>query len=142
MTLDAWTLEERRDHIATGLPLVPLFNIAVLEASAERGSVRLGSGELVSRPGGGIAGPVRFILADVAIYALIPAIRRDTGVVTVDLTINFLWPAVTLPLLATATPLRAGRRSFTAEVRIIEKTTTRPVARATETHALSAPTRT
>ena len=70
MTLDAWTLEQIRDHIGAGLPLVPLFNIAVLEANGEKASVRLGPGEHVTRPDGSIAGPVQFALADVAIYAL------------------------------------------------------------------------
>ena len=37
MTLDAWTLEQIRDHIAAGIPLVPLFNITIPEASTERG---------------------------------------------------------------------------------------------------------
>jgi uncharacterized protein (TIGR00369 family) len=138
VTLDAWTLEQIREHIATGLPLVPLFNIAVPRASAELASVRLGYGEHATRPGGSVAGPVQFALADVAIYALILAARRDAAAVTVDLTINFLRPAMTPPLIATAMPLRAGRRLFTAEVRIAEETTTRLVAQATGTYALSA----
>jgi len=137
VALDAWTLEQIRDHIASGLPLVPLLNIAVLEASPERASVRLGPGEHVTRPGGNISGPVQFTLADVAMYALILAARRDAAAVTVDLTINFLRPATALPLLATATALRGGRRLFTAEVRITEETTTRLVAQATGTYALS-----
>ena len=58
--------------------------------------------------------------------------------VTVDLTINFLRPAMTLPLIATAVPLRAGRRLFTAETRIIEEGTAKLVAQATGTYALSA----
>ena len=138
MTPEAWTLEQIHDHIATSLPLASLFNITVLEASEVRGRVRLGHGEHVTRSGGSIAGPVQFALADVAIYALILAARRDPAAVTVDLTINFLRPAMTLPLLATASPLRAGRRLFTAEVRITEETTTRLVAHATGTYALSA----
>jgi uncharacterized protein (TIGR00369 family) len=77
-------------------------------------------------------------LADVAIYALILASRRDAAAVTVDLTINFLRPAMTLPLIATAVPLRAGRRLFTAEARIIEEATAKLVAQATGTYALSA----
>jgi uncharacterized protein (TIGR00369 family) len=137
MTLDGWTFEQIRDHIASGLPLVPLFNIAVVEATPERASVRLGPGGRVTRPGGSIAGPLQFALADVAIYALILAARRDAAAVTVDLTINFLRPAMALPLLATATALRAGRRLFTAEVRIAEETTTKLVAQATGTYALS-----
>jgi uncharacterized protein (TIGR00369 family) len=55
----------------------------------------------------------------------------------VDLTINFLRPAMTIPLVATATPLRSGRRLFTAEVRIMEETTTRLAALATGTYSLS-----
>jgi uncharacterized protein (TIGR00369 family) len=135
---DAWTLEQIHGHIASGLQLVPLFNIAVLEAGPDQASVRLGPGDHARRPGGSVAGPLQFALADVAIYALILAARRDAAAVTVDMTINFLRPAMALPLLATARPLRAGRRLFTAEVRITEATTTRLVAQATGTFALSA----
>ena len=39
-------------------------------ASASRGAVRLREGEHVTRPGGSVAGPVQFALADVAAYAL------------------------------------------------------------------------
>src|SRR5690242_15902070 len=112
-----WTLDHIRQHIEQGLPLVPLFNIDVIEASAERGTVRLGEGGHVTRPGSSIAGPVQFAPADVATYALILAARHDEAAVTVDLTINFLCPATSLPLLAVATPLRAGHRLFT-KVRI------------------------
>src|ERR1039458_7539563 len=103
-----WTLEHIRQHIAEGLPLVPLFNLEVIEATASRGRLRLNAGEHVSRPGGNVAGPVLFALADVVTYALILAARHDPDAVTVDLTINFLRPARNLPLLAEAVPLRAG----------------------------------
>jgi uncharacterized protein (TIGR00369 family) len=132
-----WTLDHIRRHIEQGLPLVPLFNIDVIEATPERGAVRLREGQYVTRPGGSVAGPVQFALADVAAYALILSARRDEAAVTVDLTINFLRPAMILPLIAVATPLRAGRRLFTAEVRIIEEATERLIAHATTTYALS-----
>jgi uncharacterized protein (TIGR00369 family) len=132
-----WTLDRIRKHIELGLPLVPLFNIDVIEASAERGAVRLREGQHVTRPGGSVAGPIQFALADVATYALILAARRDEAAVTVDLTINFLRPAMTLPLVAVATTLRGGRRLFTAEVRIAEEATGRLVSQATTTYALS-----
>lgn len=145
--MQAWTLEHVKRHIEEGLPLVPLFNIDVIEATAECGSVRLREGEhvsrplvtrpLVTRPGGSVAGPVQFALADVATYALILAAKHDPGAVTVDLTINFLRPATSLPLLAEARPLRAGRRLFTAEVRISEQASGRLVPQATTTYALS-----
>jgi uncharacterized protein (TIGR00369 family) len=135
--MESWTLERIRQHIEDGLPLVPLFNIDVIEASPERGSVRLREGEHVTRPGGSVAGPVQFALADVAIYALILAVRRDAAAVTVDLTINFLRPAMVLPLVAEAVALRAGRRLFTAEVRITEETSGKLVSQATGTYAMS-----
>ena len=135
--MESWTLERIRQHIEDGLPLVPLFNIDVIEASPERGSVRLREGEHVTRPGGSVAGPVQFALADVAIYALILAVRRDAAAVTVDLTINFLRPAMDLPLVAEAVALRAGRRLFTAEVRITEEASGKLVSQATGTYALS-----
>jgi uncharacterized protein (TIGR00369 family) len=104
-----WTLLHIRQHIEQGLPLVPLFNIDVIEASPERGGVRLRDGQHVTRPGGSVAGPVQFALADVATYALVLAACRDQAAVTVDLTSNFLRPAMTLPLIGVAVPLRAGR---------------------------------
>jgi uncharacterized protein (TIGR00369 family) len=132
-----WTLDHVRQHIEQGLPLVPLFNIDVIEASPERGAVRLREGEHVTRPGGSVAGPVQFALADVATYALILAACHDEAAVTVDLTINFLRPAMKLPLIAVATTLRAGRRLFTAEVRITEEATGRLISQATTTYALT-----
>ena len=140
MTLDAWTLEQIRDHIAAGLPQLPLFNIAGPETSAEQANVRLGPGEHVTLPRGSIVGPAQFVLTDVAIYALILAALRDVSAVTVDRTINFLRTAMALPLIATATPLRAGRPQFTAAVRMAEKITTRLAAKATGTYALSGAT--
>ncbi len=67
---------------------------------------------------------------------MILAARRAEAAVTVDLTINFLRPAINLPLSA-ATVLRAGRRLFSAEICIGEEATGRLVAHATTTYALS-----
>ncbi len=131
------TPRQIQDLIAAGLPLVSLFNITVIEATAARAVLRLESSEHVTRTGGSIAGPVQFAMADVAVYALILATGHDEAAVTVDLTINFLRPAMTLPLIAIAVPLRSGRRLFTAEVRISEELGTRLVAQATGTYALS-----
>lgn len=58
-------LDPIRRHIQPGLPLVPLFNIDVIEASA----VRPRDGQYAARPGGSVAGPVQFALADVTAYA-------------------------------------------------------------------------
>jgi acyl-coenzyme A thioesterase PaaI-like protein len=71
-------------------------------------ALRLREGEHVTRPGGRGAGPVQFALADVATDALILAASRDEAAVTVDLTINFLHPAMTVPLIAVDTTPPAG----------------------------------
>jgi len=44
---------------------------------------------------------------------------------------------MSLPLIAEATALRAGRRLFTADVRITEEANGKLVAQATSTYALS-----
>ena len=77
MAVDPWTLEQIRKHIDEGLPLTRLFNIDVLEAGRDRARVRLGEGAHATRPGGSIAGPVQFALADVVTYALILATSHD-----------------------------------------------------------------
>lgn len=135
--ISEWTLDHIRQHIDEGLPLASLFRLEVVEASAQRGVLRLNEGEHVTRPGGSVAGPIQFALADVATYALILAARQDPAAVTVDMTINFLRPAMVLPLVAEATALRSGRRLFTAEVRIREETSGKLVSQATTTYALS-----
>jgi uncharacterized protein (TIGR00369 family) len=88
-------------------------------------------------PGGSVAGPVQFALADVATYALILAVKRDEAAGTVDMTIKFLRPAMTLPLIAIVSTLRAGRRLCTAEVRITEDASGRLMSHASTTYALS-----
>jgi uncharacterized protein (TIGR00369 family) len=135
-----WTLDHIRQHIDEGLPLASLFRLEVVEASARRAVLRLNEGANVTRPGGSVAGPIQFALADVATYALILAARHDPAAVTVDMTINFLRPAMVLPLVAEATALRSGRRLFTAEVRIMEKTSGKLVSQSTATYALTGST--
>ncbi len=134
----AWGLEAIQAHIAAGLPMLPLFRVEVLRAEADSATIKLNDGPHITRPGGSVAGPVLFAMADVAAYALILAQRGDADAVTVDLTINFLRPALRLPLLAEATTLRAGKRLFTAEVVICsEAEPGRKLVQATATYALS-----
>lgn len=110
-----------------------------MQAAAACATIRLRAGQHVTRPGGSIAGPVQFALADVAAYALILADRHDEAAVTVDLTIKFLRAARLLPLVAVATPLRASRRLYTAEVRITGEAGGRLISHATTTYALARP---
>jgi uncharacterized protein (TIGR00369 family) len=121
-----------------GLPMLALFGVEVTHADPDSAIIKLIDGPHITRPGGSVAGPVLFAMADVAAYALILATRPDPHSVTVDLTINFLRPALKLPLIAVATPLRAGRRLFTAEIIIsAQAEPTRKLVHATATYALS-----
>ncbi|MGD0430891.1 MAG: hypothetical protein ABSA58_07345 [Acetobacteraceae bacterium] len=52
VTLDAWTFEQIGDHIATGLPLVPLFNTTVLGATAEDRIIEKTTTWLITRVAG------------------------------------------------------------------------------------------
>lgn len=118
--------------------MLTLFGVAVTHADPASATVRLDNGPHITRPGGSVAGPVLFAMADVAAYALILATRPDPHTVTVDLTIHFLRPALKLPLFAVATPLRAGRRLYIAEIVIwAEAEPERKLVQATATYALS-----
>jgi uncharacterized protein (TIGR00369 family) len=131
-----WSLEAVRAHVARGLPFVAFFKLHIEEATRDRSIVRLGGSANTERPGGVVAGPVLFSMADVATYALVLASYGDPNAVTVDLTINFLRP-VKAPVVATALPLKFGRRLFTAEIRIAAPETPRLLVQATTTWALT-----
>lgn len=134
----SWNLDRIRAHCAEGLPLVRLFGIEVIEAESGHARVRLPESDGVTRPGGTVAGPVLFAMADLAAYALILAAHHDPGAVTVDLTIHFLRPAHRMPLVCEALPLRAGRRLHIATMSIFsEAEPSKPVAHATATYAFS-----
>ncbi len=133
-----WTLARIGDHIAAGLPLTGLFGLVLLSADTERARLRIDAGPQVLRPGGIVAGPILFAAADVVTYALILARTGDPAAVTVDLSINFLRAGRTLPLIAEAVTLRAGRRLFSATVSIFEQhDESRLIAHATTNWALS-----
>jgi uncharacterized protein (TIGR00369 family) len=71
------------------------------------------------RPGGFIAGPTQFALADTALWFLtFTVLGLAPMAVTSELTINFLRPAVGADLLARAELLRAGKSKITGTVRL------------------------
>jgi len=76
MTTAIWDLPPIRAHIATHLPLAEMMGLEVTQAGAARSLVRLaGQGHLL-RPGGAVAGPVLFAMADTAAYALTIALQH------------------------------------------------------------------
>lgn len=135
----AWDLGRIRLHVAGHLPLAALLGIEITAAERDRSAVRLAGGAHVLRPGGSVAGPVLFAMADIATYALTLTLLQEDAAVTADLLVNFLRPAVDLPLVAEATPLRAGRRLMTFDVRIWPEAAgpARLLAQATATWAVA-----
>jgi uncharacterized protein (TIGR00369 family) len=134
---DGWDLARIRAHIDAGLPVAGLFGIEIAETASAFAVAHMAGGPRALRPGGIVAGPALFAMADVATYALILAATGDAAAVTVDLTINFLRAGVDTPVVARAEPLRAGRRLFTADIRLASAATDRLIAQATATYAMS-----
>src|SRR5215831_5192867 len=113
-----WDLEGVRSHFTTKLPLAALLGIEVITAEPSSARVRLVGSEGIARPGGIIAGPVLFAMADMASYALTLVLRQAEDALTSNLLINFFRPALDVPLLGEAVSLRAGRQLLTYEIRI------------------------
>lgn len=139
MTRGPWDLERIRLHAAGHLPLAALLGIEIAAAERDRCVVRLVGGPHILRPGGSVAGPVLFAMADIATYALTLILRQEDDALTANLLVNFFRPAIDLPLVAEAVPLRAGRRLMTFDVRIWPEAAGpgRLVAQATATWAVA-----
>ncbi len=113
-----WDVERIQDHIARELPLATLFGIEILSADSSSARVRLNGNTNIVRPGGTIAGPVLFALADIAAYASTLMTRQNDLAVTATSSIYFLRAAHDLPIVANATVLRTGRNTMSVDVRI------------------------
>jgi uncharacterized protein (TIGR00369 family) len=110
-----------------------------IEAVAERcARLRLEFADRLVRPGGTIAGPAMFTLADFSIYvALIATIgARAIPAVTSNLNISFLKRPEQRDLLAEARIIRLGRRLAYAEVHLRSAGEEEVVAHATGSYAL------
>jgi uncharacterized protein (TIGR00369 family) len=141
VTEKTWDLASILPHVAAHLPVAALFGMEIIAADAERCCVRLIGNAQITRPGGSIAGPVLFAMADVATYALTLALRQEDAAATSCLLMNFLRPAFSLPLIAEAVPLRAGRRLLTYDIRVWSEAggPERLIAQATATWAVTIP---
>ena len=141
MNSPSWTLDAIRSHVAEHLPVAALLGIEIVAASQAQARVRMRADARLLRPGGSVAGPVLFAMADVATYALTLALRQQDEDVTTSLQINFLRPALASPLIAEAVPLRAGRTLLTYDVRIWSESQGpgKPLAQAIATWAAGKP---
>ena len=114
--------------------MAAMIGLELLEAEPTHSLVRLPGSSALLRPGGAVAGPILFAMADIGTYLLTIAIRQAYDAMTSSLAINFLRPALQTPLLARAEPLSTGRRVMTFNVRITpEADPRRLIAQATAT---------
>ena len=114
--------------------MAAMIGLELLEAEPTHSLVRLPGSSALLRPGGAVAGPILFAMADIGTYLLTIAIRQAYDAMTSSLAINFLRPALQTPLLARAEPLSTGRRVMTFNVRITpEADPGRLIAQATAT---------
>jgi acyl-coenzyme A thioesterase PaaI-like protein len=89
------------------------------------------------RPGGTVAGPALFALADVALYAaVLSRIGPVELAVTTSMTINFLRKPAPRPVIAEARLLQLGRRLAYGEVLLLSDGEADPVAHATGTYSI------
>lgn len=96
------------------------FRIHVESMHAGFVRMRLEADEKHLRPGGTIAGPVMFTLADTALYALTMTTEGPVPLaVTSDLSIRFLRRPRPGDLVAEARLLRRGRRLIVGEVSML-----------------------
>ena len=100
-----------------GMPAGAALPIDVLTLERGVAVVRMRTGPADVRPGGTVAGPVLFQLADLAVYAAVmTAIGEVPLAVTTDATIHFLRRPRATTLVARARLLKEGARLVVGEV--------------------------
>jgi uncharacterized protein (TIGR00369 family) len=89
------------------------------------------------RPGGVVSGPTIMALADACMYAVVlSAIGKVKLAVTTSFSINFLFGASPVDLLAEGSMLRLGKRLAVMQVTVHSEGHQEPVAHATGTYSI------
>ena len=112
-----------------------------VELGERHAVARMEPGAEALRPGGFIAGPTQFAIADAALwYGVFVALGRiEPMALTSELSIRFLRPAIGRVLWARATLDAAGRRNVVGTVRVwVDDGEDRPSAVAQGTYVLPA----
>lgn len=105
-------------------------------------TIDIGAGDAEIRPGGFIAGPAQFALADTALWFLVfgAVDRIEPMAMTSELSIRYLRPAVGTRLTARATLASAGRRNVVGTVTLwTDDNEHKPCSVAQGTYALPQP---
>ncbi len=130
------TIDEIHFFLARQFPQVA-ERVRIEELGKETGRVRFRVDEDNLRPGGTVAGPTMFLLADVAMYILVlGAIGPKTSAVTTNGSIDFMRRPAPGDLLTTARLLKLGRRLAVGDVLVFSVGNDAPVARAGITYAI------
>ncbi len=129
---------EALDRIARdGVPLVA--QLGILTEAVGNGTLRMRMPYQphVIRPGGTVAGPALFTLADFALFgAVLTLIGPLELTVTTSMTLNFLRRPAPVDVLGEARVLKLGQRLAYGEVMMFSDGETDPVAHATGTYSI------
>lgn len=133
------TIDELTAFLAAGFARWERTGITI-EAAAHRAvRLRMTTGERSLRPGGTVAGPAMFMLADTALYvAVLASVGPKALAVTTSMTINFLRKPAPVDLIATCRLLKLGKRLAVGDVTITSDGEEDPVAHATGTYSIPA----
>ena len=113
------TADEFRRVLREGMPSAAALPFDVVTLERGRAVLRLLTGPADLRPGGTVAGPVLFTLADLAIYAAVMTVVGVTPLaVTTDATVHFLRRPRPGALIASARVLKQGKRLVVGYVAI------------------------
>jgi uncharacterized protein (TIGR00369 family) len=124
-----------------GLPSADAMNVELTTLVRGRVVARLHTSERDLRPGGTVAGPVLFALADLALYAVVMSVVGPIPLcVTTDATMHFLRRPRAGVLIASARLLKGGQRLMVGDVEIAnEGEESDPVAHAVMTYSVPPP---
>lgn len=118
------TLSQFRDLIEAELPMCRTFGIGVEAIGDGTARLVLEGGDGAARPGGTMAGPLLFALADVTLYAVtLSLVGRVPLAVTTNMSINFLKKPGLGPVIAQGRVLKAGTRLVVGEVSMFSRAT-------------------
>ncbi|HEX8794081.1 MAG TPA: PaaI family thioesterase [Polyangiaceae bacterium] len=138
MTKSAITADEFRQVLREGMPTGDAMPFEVVSLERGRAVLKMATGSRELRPGGTVAGPVLFGLADLAIYAAVMTVLGKVPLaVTTDATVHFLRRPVAGVLVARARLLKEGKRLVVGDVEIApEGAEDAPVVHAVMTYSV------
>ena len=129
---------EAEKIVREGVPFIGRHGVVVDQVGPGTATLSLAYTDEMVRPGGTVAGPVLFGLADVALYvAILGEIGPVELAVTTSMNINFLRKPPQTVLVAKARLLKAGKRLIVGEVTLFaDGVDDGPVAHVTGTYSV------